>query len=234
MGRRWATFIAGAAIASAGVASSAQTLAPYFDFPSGGITGSTDQFVAIKFPKGISVAVPRAWRVLDKDELQLIDTTTGAALDLSGIDADFGTETLLVAASSMPRTTYASMRLSLEEPLLPPDEVIQMKNFIGQTSQTNVELRKLADQFTTELGPVLGAINQKIIGNLELRVDRFGQRPALVIEYRRTGLKGPVAVQMNYVLGAGGDAKLTLSYRETESFLWKPVLGRIRYSLTYQ
>lgn len=232
---RWITLIGAVALAIGGAGiGGAQSLAPYFSFPSGGITGSTNTFVSITFPKGISVAVPRAWRVVGKDELQIIETTTGAVMDLSGIDADFNDETLLVAASSMPRATFASMRLSLEKPLMSPTEVRRMSAFTGQSSQSNPELRKLAEQFRALIGPGLQAIGQEFIGNVELRIDRFGRRPALVTEYRRTGLKGPVAVQINYIMGAAGDAKLTLSYREAEGGLWKPVLGRIRYSLKFE
>ena len=232
---RLRAFVAATALAIGGVGHlCAQPSISYFDFPSGGITGSTATFVSIKFPKGISIAVPRAWRVLGKDELQIIETTTGAVMDLTGIDADFSDELLLVAANSMPRTTYATMRLTLEKPLMDPKEIRQLFAFVGQSSRTSPELRKMAGDFRAVHSSLLKAINQQIIGELELRVDRFGRRPALVTQYQRTGLKGPVAVQINYILGAETDANLTLSYRETEGVLWKPVLGRIRHSLQVQ
>jgi len=54
---------------------------------------------------------------------------------------------------------------------------------------------------------------------------------ALTIEYQRSGMRGPVHVQINRIVTATQELSVILSYRESEAQLWKPIMERIRRSL---
>lgn len=59
-----------------------------------------------------------------------------------------------------------------------------------------------------------------------------GGHPSLVAEYSRTGPKGPVLVQITSLYLDGKEMRLTLSYRESEAGLWKPIVAYIGQSLS--
>lgn len=62
------------------------------------------QFITAKLAYGSSIDIPRSWQVMRGNDLRAIETTVGAAIDLSGSTklAD-GTESLLVASFPDPQ-----------------------------------------------------------------------------------------------------------------------------------
>lgn len=208
------------------------SVAPPFAFPSGGISGSTHSFVMLSLPRNVSIALPRAWRTLGPDELQLIGTTTGAITDLSGIDLGSDTDHVLVAANSMPSSTYAAVRVtSTTPPSVTAAEVREMAGLVGYSSKTNTQLAELETDMRAQMENALARAGMRITQFYGVRVDLFGKYPALVTEYKRTGPKGDVFVQINQILTPTHDVQLNLSYRESERMIWMPVMGRIRQSL---
>ena len=81
------------------------------------------------------------------------------------------------------------------------------------------------------LVPVVVWQGNQLIDFHGMRIDRASGHPALVTEYRRTGSKGPVIVQINQIFTGAQEIGINLSYRETEAALWKPVVGKIRQSI---
>ncbi|MBI4850141.1 MAG: hypothetical protein HY808_16460 [Nitrospirae bacterium] len=65
-----------------------------------------------------------------------------------------------------------------------------------------------------------------------VRKDRISGYPVIVTEYRRSGPKGPVIVQVNQIFTESQTIGVNLSYRESETALWKPVIEQIRQSIT--
>ena len=72
----------------------------------------------------------------------------------------------------------------------------------------------------------------KLIELFDTRIETVSNYPALVSEYRRTGPKGPVRVQIYQVATDNQELRINLSYRETEAAVWKPVITEIRKSIT--
>lgn len=64
----------------------------------------SNQFITAKLAYGSSIDIPRSWQVMRGNDLRAIETTVGAAIDLSGSTklAD-GTESLLVASFPDPQ-----------------------------------------------------------------------------------------------------------------------------------
>ncbi|MDP9413320.1 MAG: hypothetical protein M3Q08_04350 [Pseudomonadota bacterium] len=155
----------------------------------------------------------------------------GAALDLSQIDVGDDEEALLIAANSMPTSTYASVRVTSQTPpSLPSTEQQAFAMLVGKSSANNVELAAIARELEPMQKLLLSNIGMNILQFYGVRVDRIGGRIALVVEYKRSGLNGPVFVQINRIFAPDQEINLNLSYRESEKVFWKPVLGRIRSS----
>jgi hypothetical protein len=72
---------------------------------------SESNFAPVNLPRGVQLQIPKGWWLLGDDYNRMIQTTVEAALDLSGIGLQDGQETNLLAANSMPRSTYAAVRV---------------------------------------------------------------------------------------------------------------------------
>lgn len=181
------------------------------------------------------IDLPRSWRILGRDDLQLIETSAGAVLDLSDADIEEGANVVLVAANSTPSSTYASVRVtSYSPPSATPAEIEALSAMVGASSKTNDDLA----EFNQALVPTLkkGLEIQKIplLEFYGVRMERVGGYPAFVSEYRRSGPKGDVYVQLNQIFTPQGDVEVTLAYRGIEKAIWMPVLGRVRSSVTVE
>ena len=84
-------------------------------------------FSLVKLPRGVEVEVPKGWWLLGKDYNRVIETSVEAIMDLSGYELDNDKTVNLIAASSTPLTTYASLRIdSITPPSVTPEEVISL------------------------------------------------------------------------------------------------------------
>jgi len=187
-------------------------------------TSAESNFVLVKLPRGVHLQIPKGWWLLGKDYNQLLQSTAEAVLDLSGIGLPDGQKTNLIAANSMPRTTYAAVRVDSNIPaFLSPREI--------QTA-TAADLKDIGNELRGVLEKMLPLQNNQLLQFYGVRKDSISGHPALVIEYRRSGPKGPVIVQINRVFTDSQEVNINLSYRESEAALWKPVVTKIRQSIT--
>jgi hypothetical protein len=184
---------------------------------------TSSHFVTVRLPRGIELQIPRGWWLIGTDLNRLIDMSSGAALDLSGISLAEGQRTNLIAANSMPRSTYASVRV---DSTVPPSA--SASEFLTLTTADLAELQKESRANLLKSLPLQGI---QLIDFHGVRIDRISGYPSVVTEYRRAGPQGPVIVQINQVFTAAQEIGINLSYRETEIALWKPVIGKIRQSV---
>jgi len=180
-------------------------------------------FASIRLPRGIEIQVPNGWRLITSEFRQLIDTSTEAALELSGLDAADGDETNLIAANSMPASTYAAVRVDVVR-----RAPIQPSEFASITAAEVPEMHSEREKNIRILLPHQGLQLIKFDG---VRIDTISGYPAIVTEYSRTGPKGPVLVQINQIFTRGQSFRINLSYRASESIIWKPVIAKIRRSI---
>ena len=184
---------------------------------------SVSQFSPVKLPRGIELQIPKGWWLLSADHNQVIQTSVEAAMDLSGIGLPDGQETNLIAANSMPRSTYAAVRVdSTIPPSVAPSEF---------ASITAADIRELQIEMRQNLQKLLPLQGNQLIEFFGSRIEKISGHPAIVTEYRRTGPKGPVFVQINQIFTSSQEIRINLSYRESEVALWKPVVGKIQQSI---
>jgi len=181
-------------------------------------------FTSVKLPRGVEVQVPKGWWLLGKDYNRLIQTSVEAVMDLSGFDLDEGEEINLITANSMPRTTYASLRIdSIIPPLATPKEIINI---------SKSELKGFYSDMEKALNKLLPLQGNRLLNFYGVYVERISGHPALVIKYRRSGPKGPVIVEINQIYPGGiHELRMSLSYRESEKALWLAVVKKIRKTI---
>ena len=180
-------------------------------------------FVAVKLPRGVELQLPKGWWLLTAEHNQIISTSAEAAMDLSGIKGLEGTMVNLIAANSMPRTTYAAVRVNSTTPVSgPPSEISNMTSADMQAYRTEMQsnLQKLLPQQGNQLMTLFGVRRESISGY-----------PALITDYRRSGPNGPVIVSAVTVFTPSQDLQIILSYRESEQVIWKSVIGKVYQSI---
>ena len=184
---------------------------------------AASNFVAVKLPRGVELQLPKGWWLLTAAHNQLIDMSAEAAMNLSGIGAAEGADVNLIAANSMPRTTYAAVRVDSITPVsASPSEISNLTSAAMQAFQTEIHsnLQKLMPQQGNQLITFFGVRRVTISGY-----------PTLITEYRRSGPKGPVIVSIVQIFTPSQDLRINLSYRESEQAIWKPVIGKIYQSI---
>ena len=184
---------------------------------------SGSNFASVTLPRGIELQIPKGWWLLSADHNRVIQTSVEAAMDLSGIGLPDGQETNLIAANSMPRSTYAAARVdSTIPPSIPPSDFALV---------TAADIRELQTQVHQNIKKLLPLQGNQLIQFFGTRLKKISGHPAIVNEYRRTGPKGPVLVQINQIFTPTQEIRINLSCRESEVALWKSVVGKIRQSI---
>lgn len=184
---------------------------------------NTSSFVSVKLPRGIELQIPKNWWLLSAEHNKSIKNSIEAVVDLSGIGLPSGQETNLIAANSMPRSTYASVRV---DSIIPASVV--PSDFESITATDVHELQTEIRQLLQKILPLQGSQLLEFFGT---RIETISGHPVIVTEYRRSGPKGPVFVQTNRIFTPSQEINIHLSYREMEVALWKPVVGKIRKSI---
>lgn len=179
------------------------------------------RFAIIRLPYGVSVEIPADWRILASDLCAAIEEISDAVLDLSGLELPEDTKVNLLRANSTPSTTYASIAVNVRSASLSPSD-----------------LMAASDEEIAALGPMMHDVMKCAYeGQMEIlrfdgvRREIVSGHPALVIEYVRKGLEGPVVVQNTHLFVGPKEISLVLAYREAEASWWQPIVAYIRQSL---
>jgi hypothetical protein len=182
-------------------------------------------FKMVKLPHGMIMELPKSWWLIGKDLNELMETKAQAALDLSGIEILPGTNTELITANSMPRSTYASARVTFSTPPIgTPEEVagLSPSDLKEMGEQTHDLMRRLAQKEGHQILDFYGCTLATVGGS-----------PAILNHYKRTGPHGNVLVWAYQIARPEGTVNLTMSYREAEAVLWRLILERIEKSVKF-
>lgn len=184
---------------------------------------AASNFVEVKLPRGVELQLPKSWWLLSKEHNILLETSVEAAMDLSGIDVAEGVEVNLIAANSMPRSTYAAVRVDSTTPAnVSPLEIsnLTVADLLAYKAEMHRNLQKTLPIQGNQLLVILGVRRATISGH-----------PALITGYRRSGPKGPVIVSIVQIFTPNQGISIFLAYRESEQAIWKPIIGKISKSI---
>ena len=191
------------------------------------ISTKDSKFRKLKLPLGVSVEVPKNWWVFDSDMNSNIETAAEAAMNLSDIELPKGKDVNLFRANSMPKTTFAGIAIIARDSDQDPEV---WKN--ASEEECKEVLKELAPEANQNMQETLSAAGLKVIEFYGMRREFIGKHPALVMELKRSGPKGAVIVQTTRLFLGKKEISLTLSYRESEAQIWRPIVQYIRKSFT--
>jgi hypothetical protein len=180
------------------------------------------RFTRIELPLQVSIEVPQNWWVLSGDLNTTIEAGGEAAVKLAGLELPPGKRVNLFRANSMPKTTYASIAVNASDSDVQP-EIIQ--------NATKAELKELEGAMAEMMTKTIAVQNLQFLGSLGLDRKMISGQVATVWRYRRSGPNGPVLVTMHRLFIGKKEISFNLSYRETESMLWKPVVEYMSQSI---
>lgn len=180
------------------------------------------QFITAKLAYGASVNVPKSWQVLKGNELRAIETSVGAAIDLSGYAKTIqGTETLIVSTFPDPQL-YAGMTItSTPTPGVTPSLPASLTD--AQVRAGEATIRQGIESMQARLGT-------KVFGWTPLRKLAVGRNTVMYTTYLRSSEAGDRRVHIYKFFGSGRIYDLALSTSIAHEALNGVVLQKIANS----
>lgn len=184
----------------------------------------TEGFERLILDGGLQIDVPLQWEPLPEELATAIRTTANAVMSSEGLNSGPDRSRLLAAYTSRPTTTYAAVRVKEIVPTsISPAELL---------AATDAEVAAVAQELAHIMSVPMAKQNQDMQPGATTIRELISGHPALVFRYRRLGEEdGLVAVEQIKIMTPTREISVTLSYREAESALWKPVIDNIRQSI---
>jgi hypothetical protein len=192
-----------------------------------GAKASDSAFKRISLPHGISIEIPAHWTVLSQATRSNLKAHEEATTEAAGIRDPERKKASLLALNSTPAPTGAMVRVSVSSP---PDFTLNELKHITQSELNEMagEMARLFRQLEASGGP-------KVLQTFPARSEMLGSRLALVIPYRRASQFGPSPwyVTQYKVPFQNHLVEITLSYRESDAPIWRPILEKVRQSTRF-
>ena len=183
-------------------------------------------FKRLQLAYGISLEIPSHWKILSQDTRNNLEAAGAAVLSNSGLESS-GRKQNLLAVNATPEPTGAMIRVSVTSP--PDYTQAELASASPQElKEIERELVKLFKQMESSGGP-------KIIEMQTVRIVKVKEKYALVIPYVRSSLYGPSNWQVTqYKIPVSNKLiELTLSHRQSDSIVWKPILEKVLRSIQF-
>ena len=186
---------------------------------------AANNFVPIRLPHGVQIELPRNWEALSNNQRITLDSTVQSRIERAGIfdatsDLNFGANYYDEAGK-----TAAIMNVRY----FPDSEISQAD--ARATGQTDIrELDSAARESMVKAGQLNGFTVLAWNGTSKQVINGT---TAFVTEYKRSPLKnnGNSKVRLVRVFNGSKSFTLTVSYREDQDYLLRPICDRIISSL---
>ena len=178
-------------------------------------------FVTIRLPYGISIEVPRSWRIVAGDAKEALEVGVARDIDLSHMPLP--NTNVLLRANATPADRPAWMSVAfLPKALLTQKQAAELSP--SGLKDYDQALHQKVENFLRGQGLVL-------LEWRETRKDFLNDQVTLVAEYRRRGQDNlTVWEQINTIPLRAGMVTLTVSYNEKAGPPWRAVVMHIRSS----
>lgn len=191
-------------------------------FTTPAVLADETNYAQLSLPHGVRVKVPKNWWIVGKDMNATIATVQEATLEMSGVDIPKFKQTLLFRASSMPKTTYASISVTATDPDMTSDDLAQVTPEI---------LREIDPISRDAIRKMLKAGGYELESFEPIKVVKMNGLLAMEMNYQRSGPKGPVMVRTLNLPVGDKSIVFTLSYRKAEAGLWKVTTEYMKSSI---
>jgi hypothetical protein len=189
--------------------------------------GQGNEFHRIQLSYGISIEIPSHWTVLSQATRNNLGAAGAAVMSNSGIGDSGAQKDRLLAVNATPEPTGAMVRVSVTSP---PDysQADLAAATAADLKALDVEVQKMYKQLETAGGP-------KLIESQPIRIESVNGKLALILPYVRAGVNGPSPWQVTqYKIPVGNRMiELTLSQRQSDSIVWRPILERVKRSMLF-
>jgi len=184
-------------------------------------------FRKLSLAYNISIDIPSHWLVLSKDTRKNIAAYAQASIDNAGIEGIIADKTRILAVNSAPNPTGATIRISVS---IPPD---YDQNDLAATTTT--DLKYIRSELFSGFKKLESPGGLKVLEMQSTRIELLNNYRALVFSYIRAGVKGPSPwLVTQYKIPSGNKMiELTLSNRQSNAFLWMPIMERIKRSIRF-
>lgn len=182
------------------------------------------EFVTHELPEGVKIETPGHWKVLSKDMRKNIRAATEAMAEQGNVPLRKTTNVFHVNAT--PDPTGAIVRVTIG----PPVESLAA-SVRGLSHNDLVELQR---KFETQLRAVQNLGGPELLESFLPRIEPISGIPSVAWSYRRRSITGQGTwhVTQYKVPTPSMLLELTLSCRESDSAIWKPILNKVRQSVS--
>lgn len=191
------------------------------------IADATDNFVTINLPQLVSVELPKNWTVLSNNQRITLDTAIQSKRELAGaIDprSDLG-----FAASYY--DDYGKTAAIFNIRYYPSIDVTQSDSREASRSDT----KELDEALKAEMIPAMQQFEIQMLSWIGTEKQIINGIVAFVTEYRRESMRQrqalPFRVRLVRVLNGSRSFTITVSYREDQEFLLRPICDRVIQSI---
>jgi hypothetical protein len=181
-------------------------------------------FLRLQFGNDVSIEVPRNWKFLNQNTMQNLNTYSEAVVKFAGIDANQGDNQILVAANAYTndKKPSATMRLSVRVGSFQSQDEIKFADSTDLRREAEKTLRKLNSNLPDNVS------GMKL---LDVRLERLGEYYTIVTDKKVDYVSGPELDRLDVIYVGDKVYKLNTSYRESEAWMFKPIIRHIRNSL---
>lgn len=189
---------------------------------------ANSSYQRVSIGEGISIEIPKHWVVHSIAEKKNFAAAAEASTRGVGIDNETaGNKNTLLAVSALPTPSGAKIRVSV---IRPPE--FTSAELAAATAKELKESR--ADWFSA-MSKNVSATGGKVLSLEAPRIEKINGQVALLIDYRRTdpGSPSPWTVKMYQIPVADKMILFTISHRESDAAIFKPVIDHAKQSMRF-
>jgi len=179
-------------------------------------------FSKVPLPKGIQCEIPNNWWLFGSDLNATIKTSAEALQKNLSLDIPDGDSKTILRANSMPRSTFAGIAIGIGDSSMSPDIY---------KSISDAELKDMEKSVSEIASKGLKAQGDSLLTPCVVKKVTINELPVISTTYVKSGKHGPVNVEILDFTVENKSLQFTLSYRESESLIWKPVIEYMRNSI---
>lgn len=193
----------------------------------GSAAAEDTSFRRVQLAHGISLEFPSHWKVLSQGTRQNLAATGEAMTKNAGFEGPNGRKEGLLAVNATPDPTGAMVRVSVTT----TSEYTQA----DLAAATPAELNQLRPELYSMFKKLESSGGPKILEMQTPRIERLNNQLALAMAYTRASAIGPSPWQVTQykVPVSNRLIEITLSYRQSDAIVWRPILESVKRSVRF-
>ena len=184
-------------------------------------------FRRVQLAYGISLDVPSHWTLLSQDSRKNFHAAAQAVSENAGVEVSGGRKESSLAMNATPNPTGAMMRVSVTSP---PDYT---QNDLA--SMTSENIKEMAVETLNVFRKLEASGGPKVFEMQPIRIEKIKKIHILVIPYVRASINSPSSWQVTQYKIPTSDKliEITLSHRQSDAVVWRPILERVKRSVQF-